>query len=210
MIKKLYTAIEKLLKKYHLDAFMDVGLFILILFFFHFVWRTFASNIFTVDFIRSSAQWLALQVYLESRWIIELFTVKITSYDQLFIGGSLRSNVFYFFENNGYVAVNSSCSGLKQFYQWFFLMILFPGPWKQKIWFIPLGLVIIHIVNVFRIVTMVFVTMNIAEYWDFVHDWIVRPFFYVVMFMLWVWWNEKYHLNGKMKKKKGKKAVPAS
>jgi len=56
---------------------------------------------------------------------------------------------------------------------------------------------------------MVFVTMNIAEYWDFVHDWIVRPFFYVVMFMLWVWWNEKYHLNGKMKKKKGKKAVPA-
>jgi exosortase/archaeosortase family protein len=165
------------------------------------VWKLFVTNILTVDFIRNSSNWLALQVYLESRWVIELLTSKITAFDQLNIAGGLKRNVFYYAGNNGYVAVNSSCSGLKQFYQWFFLMMLFPGPWKQKTWFIPMGLVIIHLVNVFRIISMVFVTMYMADHWDFIHDWILRPFFYVVMFTLWVWWNEKYHLKNRKRKK---------
>lgn len=204
MLKKIFTTFNTIIQKYHLNAFRDVALFVLILLFFHFVYRTFASNIFTVDFIRNSAQWLALQVYLESRWVVELVTDKITAYDQLYIGGSLLHNVFYYAINDGYVSVNSSCSGLKQFYQWFFLMTLFPGPWKQKIWFIPMGLIIIHIVNVFRIITMVFVTMYLADHWDFIHDWIMRPFFYVVMFMLWVWWNEKYHLKARNRMKRSR------
>jgi exosortase/archaeosortase family protein len=200
MVKRIYHWLSHLIKKYHLDAFRDVAIFVTILLFFHFVWKAFASNIFTVGFIRSSANWLALQVYLESKWVIDLVTARITAFDQLYIGGSLRHNVFYFAENNGYVSVNASCSGLKQFYQWFFLMTLFPGPWRPKLWFIPMGLVVIHLVNVFRIIAMVFVTIHLAEHWDFIHDWILRPFFYVVMFMLWVWWNEKFHLKYKRKK----------
>ena len=180
MIKKTISTLDNLIKKYHLDAFRDVALFVGILLFFHFIYRAFASNIYTVDFIKDSADWLAVQVYRESRWVIELFSVKITAFDELFIHGTLRHNVFYYSENDGYVAVNSSCSGLKQFYQWFFLMTLFPGPWKHKAWFIPMGLVVIHLVNVFRIIAMVFVTVNLAGHWDFIHDWILRPFFYVV------------------------------
>lgn len=199
MIRKLYDGLIDFIRKYHLDAFRDVAIFMIILVFFHIIWRTFVSNIFTVDFIRSSADWLAIQVYKESKWVLELLNVKVTAFDELNIGGYLRKNVFYYANNNGYVAVNSSCSGLKQFYQWFFLIMLFPGQWKQKIWFIPMGLVIIHMVNVFRIITMVFVTIYLSQYWDFIHDWIMRPFFYVVMFLLWVWWNEKYH----QPKKKG-------
>ena len=194
MIKSIFAVIHQLLKRYHLYALKDVAIFIGILLFFHFVWRTFASNIFTVGFVRDSASWLALQVYLESRWVLELILGKVTAYDHMFVGSSLRHNVFYYAGNNGFVAVNSSCSGLKQFYQWFFLMLLFPGPWKQKAWFMPMGLIIVHFVNVFRIIAMVFVTVYLADYWDFIHDWILRPFFYVVMFTLWVWWNEKYHL----------------
>jgi len=197
MIRKFYTVLTGLIKKYHLDAFKDVAIFMIILIIFHVIWRSFVSNIFTVDFIRSSADWLAIQVYRESKWVLELFNVNVTAFDQLNIGGHLRKNVFYYANNNGYVAVNSSCSGLKQFYQWFFLMMLFPGQWKHKVWFIPMGLVIIHLVNVFRIITMVIVTIYLSQYWDFIHDWVMRPFFYVVMFTLWVWWNEKYHLKSK-------------
>lgn len=201
MIKKALDSLNNFLQKYHLNALRDVALFMIILLFFHFMWRTFVRDILSVEFINSSANWLAVQVYQESKWIIELLGVNVTPFDELRIGGSLRHNVFYYAENNGYVSVNSSCSGLKQFYQWFFLMILFPGPWKQKIWFIPLGIIIIHGVNVFRIVTMVFVTINLPQYWDFIHDWILRPFFYVVMFTLWVWWNEKYYLKSRLRKK---------
>lgn len=72
-------------------------------------------------------------------------------------------------------------------------MTFFPGPWKHKLWFIPLGLIIIHLVNVFRISGLAYYLKYTPpqEYWEFSHDYIYRPFFYVVMFALWIWWVEK-------------------
>lgn len=189
-----------IIKKYHLNAFKDVVIFMSILLVFHVLWKLFIRDLFSVEFIFDSAYWLARQVFLASIWVLDVFNVNVTAFDELTIAGKARYNVIYYAENNGYVYVNTSCSGLKQFYQWFFLMILYPGPWKQKLWFIPLGLVIIHMVNIFRILGMTFVTMSIPQHWDFMHDYVMRPFFYVVMFFLWVWWNEKFYLKNKKQK----------
>ena len=71
-------------------------------------------------------------------------------------------------------------------------MTFFPGPWKHKAWFIPLGLVVIHLVNIFRISGLSILLIYFPEHWQFTHDYIWRPFFYVVMFLLWVWWVEKF------------------
>jgi exosortase/archaeosortase family protein len=172
-----------------------------ILLFFHLLFRIFSKEISSSLFYLNSSDWLSEKVFVASRWILELFNVKVTAFDQLTIGDSLKHRVFYYPENNGYVSVNHSCSGLKQFYQWLVLMLLYPGPWKHKTWFIPMGLAIIHIVNIFRIVGMTIVTIHFAEHWDFIHDYIMRPFFYVVMFALWVWWNEKFYHREKIKPK---------
>lgn len=192
--------LNAIIKKYHLNAFKDVVIFMSILLVFHVLWKLFIKDLFSVGFIFDSAYWLARQVFLASVWVLDVFNVNVTAFDELTIAGKARYNVIYYAENNGYVYVNTSCSGLKQFYQWFFLMILYPGPWKQKLWFIPLGLVIIHIVNIFRILGMTIVTMSIPQHWDFMHDYVMRPFFYVVMFFLWVWWNEKFYLKNKKQK----------
>jgi hypothetical protein len=32
---------------------------------------------------------------------------------------------------------------------------------------------------------------NWPQHWDFSHDYLFRPFFYLVIFLLWVWWVEK-------------------
>ncbi len=171
-----------------------------ILVFFHILWRLFNHELLLIDFISSSSEWLALQVYLQSSWFLNITGVNVQPFDELTISGVLRNNVFICAENSGFVYVNPSCSGLKQFYQWFFLMLLYPGPWKHKLWFFPMGILIVHLVNVFRIIGMVFVTMLIPQHWDFIHDWIMRPFFYVVMFLLWVWWNERFYLKSRSKK----------
>ncbi|MCD4697043.1 MAG: exosortase/archaeosortase family protein [Bacteroidales bacterium] len=197
MKNKHLISINEFIKKYHLYAFKDVVIFMAILLVFHALWKIFVTDILSVAFITDSANWLAHQVYVESRWFLDLVNVKVTAFDEFSIGGTLRRKVFYYAENNGYVSVNLSCSGLKQFYQWFFLMALYPGPWRHKLWFLPLGLVVVHIVNVFRIIGMVIVTINLPDHWDIIHDYVARPFFYVVMFLLWVWWNEKFYLKSK-------------
>ncbi len=193
MENKIYIGIIAFIKKYHLEAMKDVIIFSIILLFFHFLWKLFVGSFFAVNFIFDSANALAYEVFRASRWVLETLHVNVTTFNELSIGGTLHKNVIYYPENNGFVYVNASCSGLKQFYQWVILMLLYPGPWKHKAWFIPLGLLIIHVVNIFRIVSMTFVTINYSQHWNFIHDYIMRPFFYVVMFALWVWWNERFY-----------------
>ncbi len=190
---KALAAVNNFIQKYYLYAFKDVAVFIGILLIFHFLFKIFIKDLSAMRFFEDSSDWLAQKVYVTSRWILDFLNVKVTAFDQLNIGNSIRQRVFYYPENNGFVSVNHSCSGLKQFYQWIVLMLLYPGPWKHKIWFIPLGLGIIHMVNLFRIVGMTFVTIHFSQHWDMIHDYVMRPFFYVVMFALWVWWNEKFY-----------------
>lgn len=199
MNSPIITSINNFIKKYKLDAFKDVIIFMAILLFFHFLWKIFINDVVVFEFYQASTDFLARKVFLASCWVLNVFNVDVVYYDELNIGGMLRKNVIYYAENNGYVAVGKSCSGLKQFYQWTILMLLYPGPWKQKAWFIPMGLLIFHVVNIFRILGMTAVTIYIPENWDFMHDYVMRPFFYVVMFTLWVWWNEKYYLPSKKK-----------
>lgn len=200
MSNRVFEPVKAIINKYHLYAFKDVAIFMLILLIFHFLWKIFIGDILKVDFIQDSARFLAKEVFYASQWVLETLNVNVTTFEELAIGGKLRHNVIYYAENNGYVYVNLSCSGLKQFYQWVVLMLLYPGPWKHKIWFIPAGLLVIHLVNVFRIVSMTLVTINISQHWDFTHDYVLRPFFYVVMFGMWVLWNEKFYLRLKEKK----------
>lgn len=162
---------------------LDVALFMLITWVFHKLWWQFATEIKSVEFVINSANWLAHQVFVSSyaiiHWLIDPGAVKEAI-------NTIR------FSNGGYIAVNESCSGLKQDYQILVLFLLFPGPWKHKLWFIPSGMLIMHITNILRIAVLGMVTLWLPQHWHFIHDWVLRPFFYVVIFILWVWWVEHF------------------
>ncbi len=162
---------------------LDILLFVTITYVFHKLWWAFAADIKSIKAISQLAEWLAAQVFNQSYFIIH------HTYDP----GSWHEPVnTIHFSNLGYITVNESCSGLKQFYQIVVLFLLFPGPWKHKLWYVPLSIFIMHITNVMRIITLGMVTLWAPEYWQFSHDWILRPFFYVVLFLLWVWWVERF------------------
>ena len=192
MVRDVFREYSKFVKKYKLQPIVDVAIFAIITVCFHYIWwhglKGFLLNF--ADF-RQMEAFLAHQVFLPSAWIVEnILQYDITTHDNTL-----------FFGNTGYVAVEGSCSGLKQFYQWTVLMILFPGPWKKKLWFIPSGILVIHIVNIIRIVILSIVVVHWPQNWDFIHEWILRPFFYVVIFVMWVLWVEK--IRGKSEKVRG-------
>lgn len=162
---------------------LDVALFMLITWVFHKLWWQFAAEIKSFDAVINTANWLAHQVFVASYAVIH-WTFDSGAVKELI--NTIR------FSNGGYIEVNESCSGLKQFYQILVLFILFPGPWKKKLWFIPMSMFIMHLTNILRIILLGMVTLWLPEHWHFVHDWILRPFFYVVIFMLWVWWVERF------------------
>jgi exosortase/archaeosortase family protein len=90
------------------------------------------------------------------------------------------------------------CSGLEQFILIFFLLILLPGPWRQKLWFIPLSVLVIHFFNVIRFIGIAIQLNHSQQHFHFIHDWIFRPFIYLVIFFIWVAWVELFSKNKKI------------
>jgi exosortase/archaeosortase family protein len=92
--------------------------------------------------------------------------------------------------NPAYVRVTPECTSLKQWMHWIFLMLLFPGPWKHKLWYIPLGLVVIHFVNVWRIFGLGLTLIPWPMQFNMFHDYFFRPIFYLIIFLMWLIWAE--------------------
>ena len=179
--------IKHLLTDKRLQPLRDVAIFGILIVGFHFLFRFWAYQLHywpVHDFINTVYEPLTQLLYDNSVWALK----HLTSYDFTYL---LYKREIWYMPGNGYVAVHYGCSGLKQFLQWIVLMTFFPGPWKKKLWFIPLGLVVIHLVNIFRITGLSVVVIYWPQDWKFIHDYIYRPFFYVVMFAMWVWWVEK-------------------
>ena len=161
----------------------NVILFIVITLAFHFIWKIFQDQIEGAALVIRMGDWLATRAYLAADWVqTRLLSMNYTT---------AEPNIFRF-PGSGSIIINETCSGLKQFYQVIVLFVLFPGPWKHKTWFIPTGILIMHLTNIFRVVMLSVAMAHLPQYWDFVHDWVLRPFFYVVLFALWIWWVERW------------------
>jgi exosortase family protein XrtF len=185
-MNKFFGEISKYIKKYKLYVLRDVIFFIIITLTIHFSYRYWANETQywpiekQMTIAHDKASWI---VFNQSVWFIDhVLHIPITT----------DENRTIYFQNNGFISISPGCSGLKPILQFVLLMLLFPGPWKHKAWFIPMGIVLVHLTNLFRITGLAVVTVTIPEYWDFAHDNLFRPFFYVVIFLLWVWWVEKY------------------
>ena len=172
-----------------LRPIINVAIFSILILGFHyfFRWWAYGDNIYwpIKSLVMPAYEFLSNLLYENSVWALR----HLTAYEF-----SAKAEIREISTVSGYVGVNAGCSGLKQFLQWIVLMSFFPGPWKQKLWFIPFGLIVIHVVNIFRIsfLSVLLIYNNDQVTWDFTHDWILRPFFYVVMFGMWVIWVEKF------------------
>lgn len=165
----------------------DVYLFLLLLFSFHYIylfWLRFSFYPFHTQ-VYELFDWSSALVFRQSAWVLEhIFRIGIRTDSHQAIWVTSLSG------GQAYVQVTPDCTSLKQWMHWLFLMVLFPGPWKHKIWFIPAGLVVIHFVNVFRIFGLGLSLIPWPMQFHFFHDYIFRPIFYFIIFIMWIVWAE--------------------
>jgi len=190
----VFISIKNFIRKHHLEVLKDVALFILITAVVHLIWRYWQTqfNYAPVrDFMYGLMGVMSAEVYRESVWVIDNI-LDITRVDE---------TMYMYFPNRSIMYINDSCSGLKQILQFGLLMLIFPGPWKKKLWFIPLGMLIMHLTNIFRMIGLAVIMNNWPWYWHFSHDYIFRPLFYLVIFLLWVFWVERIRGPGDRRRK---------
>lgn len=149
----------------------------------HVIWRFWATSLTFYplgDFIFNLKSKMALMDYQQVVFILQkILHVPITTYPHLIVTRNFQGIYF------------SGGVGLKQSIQFAILILVLAGPWRHKLWFIPLGIILLHFTNIFRILCMVIIAMHWPDQIHYAHDNYLRMLFYLVIFVLWIVWVEK-------------------
>jgi len=89
------------------------------------------------------------------------------------------------------VWVGDECNGFKLFSIFSIFIIAYPGKWKTKLWFIPMGIIFVHIANIIRVCCLAYISNYHPTYLDFNHLYTFTIFVYGIIFLLWLWYARK-------------------
>lgn len=183
-----FEIIKKFFKEPKYKPFVNILYFFILLLSFHYIYLYWAQNLNFYP-LRNQVDNLFILasdlLFNQSVWVLEnILQIEINTAGQ----------TIYVNDYKGYVDVSPGCTSLKQWMHWLFIMIIFPGPWKHKLWYIPLGLVFIQFINVFRIVGLAVMIIPWPEHFHLFHDYFFKPIFYFFIFLMWVVWAEYFVL----------------
>jgi len=93
--------------------------------------------------------------------------------------------------------VYEGCNGVNVFIVFVAFVVAFGGPRKKLVWFLPLGMLLLHLANLARLVFLYWIALNHAAYFYYVHKYIFTLAIYAVVFVLWMRWIKE--TNGRKK-----------
>jgi exosortase family protein XrtF len=99
-----------------------------------------------------------------------------------------RPTTHMIYNNRTVLEVYEGCNGVNTMIVFISFVFAF-GPLNRKmLWFIPLGIVSIHVFNLLRVTLLFFVAEYRPNYMYFFHKYIFTAMLYVAVFLFWIWW----------------------
>lgn len=206
---------QKHLKK--VWSYKDIIWFLLLFLIFEFLWKLAVHQgedesillVFGYD-VTQYTEGISLWTAKMTHWLVN----SVFGYHNFDIEGST-----IFFEGSLNVDIIWGCTGLKQLFMFAFILSFYFGPRRKKLWFIPLSLIILALVNILRLAIICiiikdpfpewFISINEwyngrtwentrETYWQFYTDWFnvfhrdAFTFIYYdgIVFILWLVWEE--------------------
>lgn len=102
-----------------------------------------------------------------------------------------------YIDGQAVVLVADACNGLELFALYVGFLLCFPGKWKYKALFIPIGVALIFIINVFREIILALNYKFFQETFDFNHKYTYVLVVYLFVFALWRFWLNRYSILAK-------------
>jgi exosortase/archaeosortase family protein len=180
-----YPGLNSFLSEPKWKQVRGVILFVIITVAIHLAWRFWAYYLiyFPINgWMNDITNTMSDMVFKQSSW----FVIHVLGVHLTFEPGNIM-----WLDNKSGIQITGGCSGIKQILQFALLLIIYPGNWKRKIWFIPLGILVVHITNLLRVIGMVLTGLMKPESIKFMHDNFLRGLFYIVIFCLWWIWEQK-------------------
>ncbi len=83
------------------------------------------------------------------------------------------------------------CTGVKQLYIFFFVILFSQGIWWKRLIYFFMGSLVLLFFNVLRISTVILAMKPYPGSFELLHDLVFKYLFYGIIFLLWILWEEK-------------------
>lgn len=136
-------------------------------------------------------QTLLDEYVIQSLVLMSEFTMKALGWEvlELFEPGVFRNRLGL--AGGEGLVVGTSCDGVALFALFAIFVLAYPGPWRHKFWFVPVGILVVHLSNYFRIMGLMWIQRYFPEHLDFNHHYTFTVLVYAVIFWLWYTWAMK-------------------
>ena len=98
------------------------------------------------------------------------------------------------YEGKSVLSVYEGCNGVNVMIIFVAFLVAFGPMRKALLWFIPVGLLIIHGINLARIALLFWVSLYMPDFMYFTHKYLFTAILYVVVFLLWIGWVKRFAL----------------
>ena len=166
--------------------FTFIPLIIIWYFFYHYLYRLDNLIDTNFDFLTEFSKLLTLQ----SNLILSNFNFETSIEIQ---GDMVVAKILDYPYSHG-VWIGEPCNGIKIFGLFSIFILSFRGGVKQKLLFIPLGVIVLHFLNVLRIAVLTYISAVNPYILNFNHNITFQLIIYAAMLGLWYLWIIKFSL----------------
>lgn len=132
-------------------------------------------------------------------WLMVIEFAISSAVLDLFMPVTLNKSIFLItFPDNSSIYLYEGCSGLKQVIQFSLIILIYPGSFRRKLWYIPLSALILIQAAIIHFMFLCITWYRMPAQYDFVHEHLSRWFFFGVFFLLWVVFIRKPVKEGKI------------
>lgn len=122
-------------------------------------------------------------------WLAQ--TTRFIVCDVLGYKGQAYGRVFQIEGTNG-IIIKNSCIGISAMVIFAGLIAVYPGRWKHKLWYIPVGMVLVQASNLFRLVSLAIMQKYSSDaFVRFNHGYTYLIITYSFIFILVAYWFNK-------------------
>ncbi len=161
--------ISLLIKK--LSPFKNIIWFLCVFLIFEFIWKVCVHQGENERILLVLGKDLTSYTEGMNRWTAEAvywFTHDLLGYHNF----HLINDITLYFESSIHVDIIWGCTGLKQLFMFTFILAFYYGPIKKKLWYIPLSLFILLLINILRLVVIfVIIKDPFPEWFISVNEW---------------------------------------
>jgi exosortase family protein XrtF len=125
-----------------------------------------------------------------SKWLLEAFGYLVFTGSDRLIG----------VDGTGGLWIGDNCNGIALFALFTGFILAYPGNWKKKLFYIPLGILLIQLLNIARVVSLAILDTHSRAWTEFNHTYTFTIVIYGCIFLLWMLWTNKVSDEGLTKK----------